>query len=652
MLTNTFRHLRGISGCKEASLWRAGILTWDDYDAQTTVQQSLFADPLHYSNSPLNPSRRALQENNLDFFARTLDRQQHFRIALAYPRETLFLDIETTGLSWYYDRITLVGWSVGGKFDFLIAGESPDKLFSAIANAKVLVTFNGTMFDLPFLKRTYPELHFPPIHVDLRFLAKRVGLTGGQKEIERKLKLHRGKNIEQVIGENAPILWHRFVRGDTDSLMSLIEYNRADVYGMEFIFDKVIDRLIKKEEIPNQLRGNIPPFFSRARTKNRASKELTSRVNKCSISLSLHASKPALHITDLLEKPSTPDLRVVGIDLTGSESRASGWCLLVGNRAETRSLNSDDEIIRETIAAKPNLISIDSPLSLPHGRNTVFDDDPGREEFGIVRHCERTLKKRGVNVYPALIPSMQRLTARGIRLAQKFRNLGFPVIESYPGAAQDIMNIPRKHAGLAFLEEGLSAFGVAGEFIGKQVSHDELDAITSAVVGVFFWAGRFEALGAEAEEALVIPDLNVDPTQWLTRSVIAISGNLDTQTLSTLDNLQPQSDSVCIHIDGEHSHRVELDSKNIFEVARRNYVRNQIASAKPAQRIIVTGVSESGDLAQLFELFGPTLTHILVKQEGLHQATCCQQFPTFTGQLSVELKELLPKIINLIQRVN
>gem|GEM_PF-5980485 len=61
------------------------------------------------------------------------------------------------------------------------------------------------------------------------------------------------------------------------------------------------------------------------------------------------------------------------------------------------------------------------------------------------------------------------------------------MIESYPGAAQDIMSIPRKQAGLDYLVEGLKEFGLTGEFLSTAVSHDELDAITSAVVGHFFF---------------------------------------------------------------------------------------------------------------------------------------------------------------------
>ena len=32
--------------------------------------------------------------------------------------------------------------------------------------------------------------------------------------------------------------------------------------------------------------------------------------------------------------------------------------------------------------------------------SSVDDADPGREEFGIMRRCERELKRRGINVYP------------------------------------------------------------------------------------------------------------------------------------------------------------------------------------------------------------------------------------------------------------
>src|SRR5207253_3132536 len=91
---------------------------------------------------------------------------------------------------------------------------------------------------------------------------------------------------------------------------------------------------------------------------------------------------------------------VVGIDLTGSETKPSGWCALKGAIAETAMIGSDDEIIAGVLGTAPALVSMDSPLSIPLGRVRVEDDDPTRSEFGIMRWCERELKRRGVNVYP------------------------------------------------------------------------------------------------------------------------------------------------------------------------------------------------------------------------------------------------------------
>jgi predicted nuclease with RNAse H fold/dephospho-CoA kinase len=131
-----------------------------------------------------------------------------------------------------------------------------------------------------------------------------------------------------------------------------------------------------------------------------------------------------------------------------------------------------------------------------------------RAKAGIMRVSERILKRRGINVYPCLLPSMQRLTERGMRLAIALRARGIQVIECYPGAAQDIMGIPRKGAGEEWLRLGLSDFGVIGRYKTQRVTHDELDAITCSVVGFFHIAGLSEGIGGEGEEPMIIPDLH------------------------------------------------------------------------------------------------------------------------------------------------
>src|SRR5262249_29923426 len=104
----------------------------------------------------------------------------------------------------------------------------------------------------------------------------------------------------------------------------------------------------------------------------------------------------------------------------------------------------------------------------------------------------------------------------------------------------DVMNIPRKRASLEFLQAGLAEFGVNGGFLTSPVSHDELDAITSAIVGFFFWSGKFERLGPDkfGEEGLVIPDLKVVTQDWKSRLVIGLSGPLAAGKTTAAQSLQ------------------------------------------------------------------------------------------------------------------
>ena len=477
-------------------------------------------------------SRVALSLGDADFFAARLPTREHYRIAATFPAETVFLDIETTGLSLYYDKITLIGLSRGNRYVCHIpeadrAESARSQTWQAVvSDAKCLVTFNGTMFDLKFLLKFYPDLVFPRAHVDLRFLARRVALTGGQKAIEKELGSVRPKNIGDISGAHAVVLWYEYQTGNRNAGQRLIQYNHADVEGMKVILDEATGRMAEHN-------GSTPVPRRTSFAKSPSSirfRKVTSSVNRdhhIDVPHIRGGNKPTVHCSELLDLIPGDCFRVVGIDLTGSERRATGWCYMEGSRAETKLISTDDEIVQEIQSAKPHLVSIDSPLSLPQGRIHVRDDDPGRVRFGIMRQCERTLKRRGINVYPSLIPSMQGLTGRGIRIAEKIRSLGIPVIESYPGAAQDIMNIPRKRASLDLLKEGLRLFGVTGNFLSNKVTHDEVDAVTSAVVGMFFWSGRFEALGNEVEDYLIVPDLHNDAAHAVDRvhrRVVGISG--------------------------------------------------------------------------------------------------------------------------------
>ncbi|MBN1293738.1 MAG: ribonuclease H-like domain-containing protein [Candidatus Latescibacteria bacterium] len=620
ILTSTFLHFNSIGKIKEYDFWRNGITSWDDLQRYLEgYQLSLFND--NYKNpllQEIDASRKALLEKDSDYFSSKLPSREYYRIVLSFYEKTLFLDIETTGLSKYYDYITLIGWSYKGKYHYLIKGDNDNLLRKHLSDAKCIVTFNGSIFDIPFLKQEIKDLKIPQTHVDLRFLSKRVGLHGGQKEIERQINIKRPKGIEEIDGKAATILWYKYRQGDLKSLKSLIKYNYRDVLGMEIIFDEIIKRLLKINPFPL----NNKPVYQFRKNKNIPgfSLEVPKELWKNKIDY-LNNSSKSITINDI--KKDDVKLKIVGIDLTGSESRATGCCFINDNWAQTKLINSDAEIIEYTIRKNPHIVSIDSPLSLPTGRISVSDDDPGRDIYGIMRRCERILKKRGINVYPSLIPSMQKLTERGIKLANKFRSMGVPVIESFPGAAQDIMKIPRKRSDIKMLKEGLIRFGIKGDYQINDISHDELDAITSAIVGIFFWYGKFEALGNMDEEFLIIPDSNIDNTFWKNKTIIGLSGPIATGKTTAGAFLESKGfyytrfslilEKLLIEkgetVNRENLQKIGLEFK---KGGQRNFCKLLYNELPDKGNIVIDGLRHPEDHVFFTEFFGPHFIHIYI----------------------------------------
>ena len=216
---------------------------------------------------------------------------------------------------------------------------------------------------------------------------------------------------------------------------------------------------------------------------------------------------------------------IIGIDLTGSEDKESGWAYLKGRQVQCRRISSNKEIIDTVKLLNPDIISIDSPLAYPKGR-CCSRKNCRCSKYGIMRNSEILLRHFGITVYPCLIDSMVNLTTRGMALAKELRSMGYTVIESYPGVAQDVLMIPRKGKTVEqffHLKHGLQNFGISGDLIDNiDISHDEVDAITSALVGYFYLNGQFVGLGSEEEDYLIVPRIQEELIQK--RVIIGLSG--------------------------------------------------------------------------------------------------------------------------------
>jgi len=193
-------------------------------------------------------------------------------------------------------------------------------------------------------------------------------------------------------------------------------------------------------------------------------------------------------------------MKILGLDLAGSEKRKTGVAIL-NEKLEARSfiLFKDKEILDLVEKERPDLICIDAPLSLPKGRKSL--KKKSRIHF---RKCDRELQRLQIKFFPITLGPMRKLTERGIKL-RKILEKKYKVIEVYPGATQDILNIKRKNEGIEKLKKGLEKLKI--KILNKNPNGDELDAITAAYTGWLHLRKKTISVGEKREGQIVLPKI-------------------------------------------------------------------------------------------------------------------------------------------------
>jgi len=83
------------------------------------------------------------------------------------------------------------------------------------------------------------------VHIDLRFLLKSLGFSGGLKGCERQMGIDRG-DLSDIDGYYAVILWNEYRRtGNEEKLKLLLDYNSADARNLESLLVKAYNMKLK-----------------------------------------------------------------------------------------------------------------------------------------------------------------------------------------------------------------------------------------------------------------------------------------------------------------------------------------------------------------------------------------------------------------------
>ena len=241
MLKNSYIHIPYVGYITEKRIWSSGVKDWDSFDK---VKLPSFRKK--HIKKFVDLSIENLKNGNYSFFSSLMPKHEHWRCLEDFPK-TAYLDIETTGLDRENDDITLIGVYDGSKVKSFV-GKDLLEFKDYISSFPMIVTFNGSCFDLPFISSKL-GIKFDQLHVDLRFAFSRLGITGGLKRIERMFELSRSAETKNLDGYDAVTLWHKYVNGDDTALELLKRYNEEDVIGLKILgkraYSMLKERLIR-----------------------------------------------------------------------------------------------------------------------------------------------------------------------------------------------------------------------------------------------------------------------------------------------------------------------------------------------------------------------------------------------------------------------
>ena len=230
LIQQTFSFLDGIGSRKEQQLWKQGIKEWNHFLAAHTVT-GISGERKSYYDRQLRKAQEALANDDAAYF-RVFGREQ-WRLYEYFKDEAGFLDVEVDGKS----RIIVVGISDYYTTTTFVRGINleRDTVEKELRKYAILVTFNGSAFDVPKLKKEFGiEVGMP--HIDLKGLCTRLSMKGGLKEVEKALNLQRPPHLN---GNGNPVdLWKAFhASGDREWLDLLIAYNSEDIENLKWVME-------------------------------------------------------------------------------------------------------------------------------------------------------------------------------------------------------------------------------------------------------------------------------------------------------------------------------------------------------------------------------------------------------------------------------
>ncbi len=173
------------------------------------------------------------------------------------PRNVLFLDIETAGLSanTYAFLVGLMYWEDGRFVSEQIFARDYNEEEGMLRHVRAtmerfdtVVTYNGASFDLPFIRQRMTVLRIPDVapieSVDLLHAARRVykPVLPNCRLVTVEKHLRGVERVDDIPSRFIPRAYHEFVHTRDARLMrNVVYHNRMDVFTMAVILNRMCE---------------------------------------------------------------------------------------------------------------------------------------------------------------------------------------------------------------------------------------------------------------------------------------------------------------------------------------------------------------------------------------------------------------------------
>ncbi len=240
MIETTFVHCPGIGPVGEKKIHDAGFKDWSS--ALGNINKLPISRKVKANLAEkIRQSISALEREDIPFFVKHFPVKDQWKVLGRFYERASYFDIETTEAVLGRAEITVIACLHKGELHHFVRDENLDDFLDLLDDVELMLSFNGSSFDIPHVLDHFHIPEIPCAHIDLRWQCYHCGYRYGLKSIETEIGIERPIDLRGVDGFEAIYLWHDWLNGSSEARNKLIRYCGADVLSLKFVAAHILN---------------------------------------------------------------------------------------------------------------------------------------------------------------------------------------------------------------------------------------------------------------------------------------------------------------------------------------------------------------------------------------------------------------------------